>query len=575
MRILGLHCGHNATACLLEDGRITFCLQEERLTNIKNYIGFPGRSLQTILDQAKLDIDAVDYVAVAGVDAPGMHVNQETFLESYKWQAKFTYRMAKRLVNTPLYRIYMSLSKRKQLETFASLNIDQQKVVFVDHHLCHAASAYYGAPWRNEEVLVLTCDGFGDGLCSTVYVGKNGRLEKIAGTRRGNSIGDIYGTTTFLLGMTPLEHEWKVMGLAPYASETSIKQAYEFYAGLLGISPKNPLTFERRVRSSTEVVYPMLRKGLEYYRFDQIAGGLQKATEEWLCQWAKNCVQKTGVKKIAAAGGVFMNVKANKRIMEMEGVEGIFVFPSCSDESTAIGAAYQVYAMKCQAEGKPVNIPPLREIYFGPPLADVDIEPVIAELEEKTSLEVERVPDIESKVAELLVKGKIVARCKRRMEFGARALGNRSILADATNYGNVRTINIMVKKRDFWMPFAPVILKECEHDYIVNPKNIPAPYMILSFDSTDKRSEYVAAVHQADFTARPQVLEESWNPEYYKIVKEFEAKTGKGVMLNTSYNLHGYPIVYGAKEALWVFLNSGLKHLALGNYLISKRDSLE
>jgi carbamoyltransferase len=570
MRILGIYCGHNASACLLDNGIIEFCIQEERLVNIKNYIGFPLRSIETILNQAKLAANDVDFIAVAGVDAPAMHVNQETFLESFKWQARFMYRCAKSLVNTPLYRVYMSLSKKRFLKTLSLLDVDRKKIVFVDHHLCHAAAAYYGSPWGKEKVLVLTCDGFGDGLCSTVYIGENKKLTKIAETRRGNSIGDIYATTTFLLGMTPSEHEWKVMGLAPYASERSVEKTYEFFKSLLGISKRNPLTFERRLRSSTEVIYPVLRKGLEFYRFDQIAGGLQRATEELVCQWVKNCVHKTGIHKIAAGGGVFMNVKANKRIMELEEVEDIFVFPSCADESTSIGAAYWVYAMKYQEIGKQVDIQPLRGIYLGPSFTDDEVEQAITELEEKSRLKVEYVQDIESRVAELLVGGEIVARCKGRMEFGARALGNRSILADAANYGNVRTINMLVKKRDFWMPFAPVILKEREHDYFVNPKNVSAPYMILSFDSTDKRSEYIAAVHQADLTARPQVLEKSWNPEYYAIVKEFEKKTGKGVLLNTSFNLHGYPIVYGPREALWVFINSGLKNLALGNYLICK-----
>ncbi|MEA3458105.1 MAG: carbamoyltransferase C-terminal domain-containing protein, partial [Candidatus Thermoplasmatota archaeon] len=152
-----------------------------------------------------------------------------------------------------------------------------------------------------------------------------------------------------------------------------------------------------------------------------------------------------------------------------------------------------------------------------------------------------------------------------------RALGNRSILADASNYGCVRTINMMVKKRDFWMPFAPVIMKERENDYIINPKKVRAPYMMLSFDTTEKRGEFIAAVHQADLTARPQVIEEYWNPEYYRILKEFEKETGSGVLLNTSFNLHGYPIVYGPEEALWVLENSGLEYLALGNYLVTKK----
>ncbi|MFC1862147.1 carbamoyltransferase C-terminal domain-containing protein, partial [Chloroflexota bacterium] len=216
-----------------------------------------------------------------------------------------------------------------------------------------------------------------------------------------------------------------------------------------------------------------------------------------------------------------------------------------------------------------IDIQPLQEIYFGPSFTDEDARQAISELKNQ-DFEFEYVDDIEERIAQLLAEGGIVARCKGRMEFGARALGNRSILADAADYSCVRIINMMVKKRDFWMPFAPVIMKERENDYIVNQKGVSAPYMILSFDTTERRKELIAAVHQADLTARPQVLERDWNPEFYTILEEFEKRTGKGVLLNTSFNLHGYPMVYGPKEALWVFENSDLRYLALGNYLLHK-----
>ena len=191
-------------------------------------------------------------------------------------------------------------------------------------------------------------------------------------------------------------------------------------------------------------------------------------------------------------------------------------------------------------------------------------------MEQRNYLNVNRISDIEKEIASIIADGGVVARCKDRMEFGARALGNRSILADPSNYDCVRTINMMVKKRDFWMPFAPVMMKERASEYIINPKNVASPYMMLSYDTTDKRGEFIAGVHQADLTARAQILEEEWNVGYYRILKEYETLTGRGVLLNTSFNLHGYPVVYGPEEALWVFENSELEHLALGNYLISR-----
>jgi carbamoyltransferase len=292
--------------------------------------------------------------------------------------------------------------------------------------------------------------------------------------------------------------------------------------------------------------------------------------EDLLCRWVRNGIRETGVRKIALSGGVFMNVKANKALMEMEEVDDLFVMPSCGDESNSIGAAYQVYAQSCRALGRDVDAAPLGGLYLGDAFSDADVEGALAGSEGR--LDVTRCDDIDAVVAQLLANGKIVARCQGRMEFGARALGNRSILADPADHRCVRAINMMVKKRDFWMPFAPVILRERAAEYIANPKNVASPYMMLSFDTTEARDDLIAAIHMADQTARAQILEESWNPGYYRVLKEFERLTGRGAILNTSFNLHGYPVVNGPREALWVMENSGLQHLALGNYLVSKRE---
>ena len=566
MKILGVHDGHNASACLLEDGQISYCIQEERLSGTKNYAGFPIKSIKKILLLANIDVGELDFIAMASLHTP----KPSDVLASYKKQAlMLRSKVLDVAMKTPLYLIYKSRTRKDRLKNLAKLGIPEERVIFANHHLCHAAAAYYGAPWKDEKVLVLTNDGSGDGLCSTVYVGEDGNLNKIAETAKGSSIGNIYSSVTFMLGLVPWEHEWKVMGMAPYAPKSGMGKSYGVFNKYLSV-PDGALTLKRNMSEPTYLIYPRLRRELEFHRFDWISAGLQRFTEETLCKWVKNAIEKTGIHKIALSGGVFMNVKANKLIMEMKEVEDIFVFPSCGDESNSIGAAYWVYAEKCRELGKEVDIPPLREIYFGPSFTDEDIEETLSKSKMDTNFSYEHIDNIEKRIAELIAQGGIVARCKGRMEFGARALGNRSILADASNYGCLRTINMMVKKRDFWMPFAPVILKERENDYIINPKNVCAQYMMLSFDTAENRGEFIAAVHQADLTARPQIIEEDWNPEYYKILKEFERETGSGVLLNTSFNLHGYPIVYGPEEALWVFENSGLEYLALGNYLVTK-----
>lgn len=564
MRILGIHDGHNASVCLIEDGIITYCIQEERLTNQKNYAGFPEKSINCILKLQNLTIHDIDYFALA---SDHTSLDMGDVLSSYKKSLSFKSSVIDLGTKTPLYNIYKNRIKEKRIQRLTDIGVSKDQIRFVNHHLCHASAAYFGSPWwRDENVLVLTNDGSGDGLCATVSVGDAGNLKKIAETSKGNSIGNIYSRVTFLLGLVPWEHEWKIMGMAPYAPPKGAEKSYNCFRQYLNMEDGD-LTFTRGISEPTHRIYPRLRRDLEFHRFDWISGGVQQLAEDLLCKWVENAVSKTQMRKIALSGGVFMNVKANKRIMELDCVDDLFVFPSCGDESNAIGAAFAVYADICRETGEEVYIKPLKNIYFGPSFSDSDVE---SALEQRSDLNVNRISDIEKEIASIIAEGGVVARCKDRMEFGARALGNRSILADPSNYACVRTINMMVKKRDFWMPFAPVMMKERASEYIINPKNVASSYMMLSFDTTDKREEFIAGVHQADLTARAQILEEEWNVGYYRILKEYETLTSRGVLLNTSFNLHGYPIVYGPEEALWVFENSELKYLALGNYLISR-----
>ena len=261
-----------------------------------------------------------------------------------------------------------------------------------------------------------------------------------------------------------------------------------------------------------------------------------------------------------------MNVKANQRIMELPEVDDVFIFPSCGDESNAIGCAYLKYAEGKLRKGKEIDLSPLEDLYFGPEFTDTEIERVLG----RYSYCYRKYSNIEQAVAELLAAGQIVARFKGRMEFGARALGNRSILANPSYPQVIRIINEMVKNRDFWMPFAPSILDTRAKDYVKYNKSIHAPYMMIAVDSIDERNEIIAASHPYDHTIRPQIVYEKWNPDYYHLIKSFEGLTGIGAVLNTSFNLHGYPIVCSPEDALEVFRNSGLNYMALGNFLVEK-----
>ncbi len=564
MRVLGIHDGHNASVCLIEDGKLRFAIQEERLAYEKNKGGFPHKSINRLFEVTGLAAKDIDKVAVASEHTSAVFAADEYFERQRKGSMQRNIEhLAKK---TLLYTLYKSKRHKERLQNVTSLGFLEKDIIFVDHHLCHAATAYFGSPFpHNEKVLVLTNDGAGDGLCATVSIGENNSLKRISEIKSEHSLAGIYCLTTQLLGFKPLEHEYKLMGMAPYCSSSAEEKGYALFKDLIAISPKNPLHF-KHTGTPIGLLLPLLQKRFEFQRFDTICAGLQKFTEEILVQWVKNCLQETGVRKVALAGGIFMNVKANKRIMELPEVDDLFIFPSCGDETVSIGAAYKVYNQFCTNSP---SIEPLQHFYLGDEFTDHDIAAALDLIKDKQNLKFKKIKNIEKEAARLLVQGHVVARCKGKMEFGARALGNRSILADPSNLGCLREINLMVKKRDFWMPFAPVILEEQQQRYLVNPKNTKSPYMILTFD-TINHEQFIAAVHQADLTARPQVITQEMNADYHALLKEFSAITGRGVLLNTSFNLHGFPIVHGPKEAIDVFLNSGLRYLALGDYLVEK-----
>jgi carbamoyltransferase len=447
-------------------------------------------------------------------------------------------------------------------------------VASVEHHTAHASAAYYGSGWKGK-VLVLTCDGSGDRLSGSVSIGENGRMQRIASIADNDSIGRLYAMVTYYMGMMPLEHEYKVMGLAPYVGDSSkAREEARLFAELFEFHPQNPLVWRRRKGVPPMYsAYDYLRKLLYRRRFDLIAAGLQQFTEDILTQWVRNCIRETGICRVVCSGGVFMNVKANKEILALPELEELFVFPSCGDETNSIGAAYWIYAQECLREGRAIDIEPLGPIYFGRSFDDSEAEIALQQFKGQSRFNYKHIENIELIAAEAIARGEVVARAKGPTEFGARALGNRSILARPDNPNVVRIINEMIKCRDFWMPFAPAVLAERADEYYIKSKPMPAPYMIVAFDSRpETRSRYPAGQHPYDFSVRPQEVTEPGNPDFYRLLKNYEEITGEGIILNTSFNLHGFPIVYHPSEAIDVFDRSGLKYLALGNWWLEKND---
>lgn len=574
MKILGIHDSHNAAAALLDDGRLVAAVQEERLTREKNQYGIPRLAIQNIFAMTGLGMQDIDYFAfVNRYQTYTLAGNRDVLLRAFA-EANDTlrWRLRTRLLGTSFGRSLwerLHLSSRRKIVTQAGFPLSQAR--FIEHHLAHAAAAYYGWGKMEEPILVLTVDASGDRLTATVNTAQHGQITRLAEIPDDESLGYLYAIVTYLMGMMPVEHEYKLMGLAPYAGDApQVRKLADAFAALYAFDPHNPLVWRRAPGlPPIQVATATIKAILERQRFDHSCGGLQLFFEEFLTQWVQNCIRQTGIRKVALSGGVFMNVKANMEILKLPEVEELFVFPSCGDESNAIGAAYAAFAEVNRHAA--THIEPLGSLYLGADLTDVEAKAALESFYFSQPVKWTHHTDIETHIAELLAKGHIVARAKGRMEFGARALGNRSILADPSKPDVVRVINDMIKMRDFWMPFAPVVRAEQSDEYMLKPKPMPAPYMIITFDvRPEKRQEMQAALHPYDWTARPQEISRAWNPDYWRILEKFAEMTGRDCLLNTSFNLHGYPIVYSAKDALDVFENSGLEYMALSNYMVCK-----
>ena len=585
MIVVGINETHCATAAVLRDGEVIGCASEERFSRLKNEAGYPRRALDALLCDLAIDRRTVDVVALAGARAMSPEwMNRVLHDETYIREYYGIHRVARRgrlerrarklgsrlgLAESAPGKVALSAQERAA-RVVDHLGIATERVLALDHHGCHAAAAYFGAPFSGAPALVLTNDNSGDGLCATVSTGGGTTLTRHEATSSApGSLGAFYSYVTLLLGMRAGEHEYKVMGLAPYARPEGRERATARLRDVFDLAEGRPCQFAWRTRDAR---FEALSRATTGLRFDAVAAGAQAVLESALTRWTDIMRTRYGGERLALGGGVFMNVKANARLAEAPWVQDLFAFPSCGDESNAVGAAYLGYLELCRRRGVPPRPRPLGPAYLGPDLRPDDIEAVIRRRDLVSRHRVTEPPDIEAKTAELLVRDGVVARCSGRMEFGARALGNRSILGNPSDLRVVSTVNRMIKNRDFWMPFAPTILRECESDYLVNPKGLASPYMMLALPTSPKRrDEIIAAVHPEDGTARAQILEESWNPSYYRLIREFEARTGIGAVLNTSFNLHGEPLVCSPDDAIDTFERSGLPHLALGPWMISKR----
>jgi len=572
---LGINEALCASAALSCDGRIVAAAAEERFTRIKNQWGFPKESIRYCLKEANITPADIDCVVLSYIDpyphfvekrgqekkdfAPGFLKHLRNVAPNLEYQFPWSTRMfdaGRRLY----YAMYQTRNQKQQEEEIARfLKIRKEKIIRVHHHLCHAYTAYFSDPNRGpEDTLVLTNDGAGDQISASVFLVRDGTCTLITHTPHSHSLGLLYAAITSHLGLKAHEDEYKVMGLAPYATNADLKKIVAVLKKLLWV---DHLEFKTSLPSRHYGNF--IREHLASIRFDHLAAATQIFFEDILVQWVKNAVSETHVTSLAVSGGVFLNVKANLEIAKLPPIKTIFFMPSPGDDSNAIGAAYYGYTKIAQN-----NPEPLSTLYLGPHYTKEEIRKA---LQNFPSLKVQKLGNAAASVAKLLSAGNVVARFAGRMEFGARALGNRSILADPRNTSVVETINKMIKMRDFWMPFAPTVLDESAHKYLTYPRRIDASYMILAFETTPRgQKDLAAAIHPYDKSARPQVLRRQDNPIYYQIIQEFEKLTGVGALLNTSFNIHGEPIVCTPHDALSTFVRSGLTYMILEDLLVTK-----
>jgi carbamoyltransferase len=585
MIVLGINETHCATAAVIEDGRVVGCASEERFTRLKNDAGYPRLAIDALLAELHIEHADIDLVALAGAGAGSREwlnrvLHDEAYAREYygvslpsprRLVEKRLRKLGSRLGLVETSRGKFRISQRERFDAVTGhLGVPADRIMCLDHHSCHAAAAYFGSGFGGREALVLTNDNSGDGLCATASTGRAlGLARHEASPSAPGSLGAFYSFATLLLGMKFGEHEYKVMGLAPYAAAKHAEGAEAALRVVFDLEEGQPARFRWREPGDR---YQLLLRATLGLRFDAIAGGAQRLLEDLLLRWVRLMRERYRGDRLALGGGVFMNVKANMLLAGEEWVEDLFAFPSCGDESNAVGAAYLGYLQECGRRGVPPTPAPFGPAYLGPSVTDEDAEAVIRERQLDDRYAVAYHERIEARIADLLVADGVVARCAGRMEFGARALGNRSILANPSDHRVVPLINRMIKNRDFWMPFAPTILAERADEYLVNPKGLASPYMMLAMATQPQaRDALAAAIHPQDGTARPQILEPSWNPEYHAVIREFERRTGVGAVLNTSFNLHGDPVVCTAGDAVDTFERSGLPHLAIGHWLISKK----
>ena len=591
MRILGISAFyHDSAAALIEDGRIVAAAQEERFSRKKHDSRFPVHALRYCLTEGGVELGNVDRVVF--YDKPFLKF--ERLLETY---VTFAPRGIKSFsMAIPLWlreKLFLKDLLNKELAKIDGSGGWNEQLLFSEHHLSHAASAFFPSPFG--EAVVLTMDGVGEWATTSAAIGKENRLEVFKEIHFPHSLGLLYSAMTYYTGFKVNSGEYKVMGLAPYGEP---KYADKIFKNLMDVKADGSFRLDLSYfnyctgLTMTNAKFDDLFGGpprkpdqLLTQRHMDLAASIQAVTEEVVLRLTRSLRKETGIRNLCLAGGVALNCVANGKVLRDGHFEQIYIQPAAGDAGGALGAALAGYHMQLGQERR-VNGDAMRGAYLGPAFAQTEIEARLKSCGAKFDLLEESA--LIATCAEDLAEGKALGWFQGRMEFGPRALGNRSILGDPRSPTMQKTLNLKVKYRESFRPFAPSVLRDRVSDWFDLDND--SPYMLLVADvvkarrremmveekqlfGIDKlnvpRSDIPAVTH-VDYSARVQTVHKDTNPRYHALLSAFERKTGCPVLVNTSFNVRGEPIVCVPEDAFRCFMGTELDVLAVGNCYLRK-----
>lgn len=547
---------HDSSACVVRDGELLFAVAEERISRVKHDARFPHNAIRACLEFAHLDAARVDEVCF-GWQTPGAAFRHDLkCFASGRMPATYLNGL-----NSTLHFLSM-WHQQGGAKRFAQIfGETKARMRFVGHHLAHAISAY--AYSGLEEAAIVVMDGRGAWEATSIWLGRDGRIEHVLTIPFPDSVGFFYSMFTEYLGFQPYSDEWKVMGLAPYGRPGLNLSAfiepeagpYKVHARKLvanGAAPFAEMISRFGPRREPESEIDERHKNVAY--------AVQEACETAMLSVVKLAIEKTKSRNVCLAGGVALNSKGNGKILASGLVEQFFVQPAAADDGVALGAAL---APHLDGGGR-LPMREMRHAYLGPAFDDGAIEKAL----DTYKLKYTKLTDAAATAAELLARGKIIGWFQGRMEFGPRALGSRSILADPRDPEMNTKVNNAVKFREWWRPFAPSLKKEAAGEYLESATD--SPFMILTAQVRPEKRSVIPAVTHVDGSARPQTVEKEINPLYWRLLDEFEKRTGVPVVMNTSFNLRGEAIVHTPTDAIRTFFSSGMDALVIGSFLVEK-----